>query len=80
MAKRQNNRKKFSENILKKNENHSLLELCQSLEKLLNSLYFRSSYLYGGHQMEECDFCGDEVKKICPECGGCSGCCECNSD
>lgn len=29
--------------------------------------------------MEECGFCGDEVKKACPECGGCKGCCECGN-
>ena len=27
--------------------------------------------------MVECELCGDEVKKVCPECGSCPGCCEC---
>ena len=29
--------------------------------------------------MAECDFCGEETKKVCDECGGCKGCCECEN-
>lgn len=28
-------------------------------------------------KMEECDYCGDEVPKICPKCYGCPACCDC---